>query len=69
MDEKRFDKLLDYFPLLAYFGFWLQGAAISSVITGDPRLMALGVVTLPALAAMVAAAVRIRRRHEGEAKD
>ena len=62
MDQEKFDRLLDYFPLLAYFGFWLQGAAISSVFTGEPRLMALGLITLPALAAMAWAALRIRAR-------
>jgi hypothetical protein len=64
MDKEKFDKLLDYFPIIAYFGFWLQGAAISSVFTGDPRLVALGFVTAPAIAAMLWAAFNIRRRHK-----
>ena len=63
MDKQKFDRLLDYFPIIAYFGFWLQGAAISSIFTGEPRLMALGFVTAPAIAAMIWAAFKIRRRH------
>ena len=66
MDKDKFDRLLDYFPLLAYFGFWLQGAAISSIFTGEPRLMGLGLVTLPAIAAMLYAAKKIARRHRDE---
>lgn len=64
MNSSRFDRLLDYFPLLAYLGFWLQGAALSAVITGDPRLMKLGVVTLPALLALLAAFLKLRCRHQ-----
>ena len=62
----RSDKMLDYFPILAYAGFWLQGAALAALITRDPRLIALGLVTIPAVAAMLAAVVRIRRRHRGD---
>ena len=61
MDKEKFDKLLDYFPVIAYFGFWLQGAAISSVVTGEPRLMALGFITAPAIVAMAFAAHKIRQ--------
>jgi uncharacterized membrane protein len=64
MEKSRFDRALDYFPILAYFGFWLQGAALAAVITGDVRLMALGLVTIPAVAAMVVAVLRIRLRHK-----
>ena len=62
MDSEKFDKLIDYFPVIAYFGFWLQGAAISSIFTGEPRLMALGIVTAPAIAAMIYAAFLIKKR-------
>ena len=58
MEKKDFGGALDYFPLLSYFGFWLQGALLGSVVTGDWRLMALGAVTLPAVFALVVAAVR-----------
>ena len=61
--SSRFDKILDYFPILAYFCFWLQGAAIGAIITGEPRLMKLGFVTIPAIVAMILAVFRIRKRH------
>jgi predicted branched-subunit amino acid permease len=63
MSSSRLNPVLDYFPLLAYLGFWLQGAAIGAVITGDPRLIKLGLVTIPALLALLAAFIKIRRRH------
>ena len=63
MKDTKFNRALDYFPILAYFGFWLQGAALASIMTGEIRLMALGVVTLPAMAAMAAAVLKIRARH------
>ena len=63
MERSRFDRALDYFPILAYAGFWLQGAALSALITGDLRLIALGLITLPALFAMALAILRIRVRH------
>lgn len=63
MEDSRFSRLLDYFPLIAYGGFWLQGALISSIFTGEPKLMALGLVTLPAIVAMLLAVARIRKRH------
>lgn len=62
MKNSRFDRALDYFPLLAYFGFWFQGAALGALLTRDPRLIAFGLITLPALIALTAAAVKIRRR-------
>ncbi len=65
--SSRFDKILDYFPILAYFGFWLQGAAIGAIITGDPRLMKLGFVTIPAIAAMFLAIFKIHKRHRDSA--
>ncbi|UCD85277.1 MAG: hypothetical protein JSU92_03540 [Deltaproteobacteria bacterium] len=68
MEPSRFDKILDYFPILAYFFFWLQGAAIGAIITGDPRLMKLGFVTLPAIAAMILAVFRIRKRHREDTR-
>ena len=65
MESTRFDKLLDFSPLLAYFGFWLQGALLPSFMTEEPRLVWLGIVTLPAIIALILAALRIRRRHIG----
>lgn len=63
MESTRFEKFLDYLPLLAYFSFWIQGAFLPSFMTEEPRLVWLGVVTLPALIALILAAMRIRRRN------
>ncbi len=64
MEKSKFEKIVDFFPLIAYGLFWLQGALIGSIVTGEPKLMALGFVTIPAIAAMVAAAVKIRRQQK-----
>jgi predicted branched-subunit amino acid permease len=63
MEKTKFEKAVDYFPLIAYGAFWFQGALIGSIVTEDPKLMALGFVTTPAIAAMIAAAVKIRKEH------
>jgi hypothetical protein len=64
MEGSRYERLLDYYPILSYAGFWLQGAFIGAILTGDARLMKLGFVTLPAICAMVAAAFRIHKKHK-----
>lgn len=63
MKNSKKDKLIDYFPIAAYFGFWAQGALIGAILTGEPKLMALGIVTTPAVAAMIIAGVKIYRAH------
>ncbi|OGP61133.1 MAG: hypothetical protein A2V67_09095 [Deltaproteobacteria bacterium RBG_13_61_14] len=63
METSRWDQVLDYFPILAYFGFWLQGAVLGAILTGEPRLMKLGFVTAPAILAMLLAVVRIHHQH------
>ena len=68
MSSSRRDRLLDYFPILAYFGFWLQGAALAALLTRDSRLIALGLVTAPALAAMILAVIKIRKRRQEQDK-
>lgn len=64
MKPSRWNQALDYFPILAYFGFWLQGAALGAILTGDPRLLKLGFVTAPAILAMLLAAVKIHHQHQ-----
>lgn len=63
MEASSKDRIIDYFPIIAYFGFWLQGAVFAAILTGDTKLMVLGVVTAPAIAAMVLAIFRIARGH------
>ncbi len=69
MERSRVDGLLDYLPILAYFGFWLQGALIGSIVTREPKLIALGFVTAPAIIAMLLAVVKIRRQSRHEVQD
>lgn len=48
-------RLVDLLPMLAFLGYWLYAGLFASLMTGDRRLVLLGLVTLPALAAMAAA--------------
>lgn len=68
MEKSRFDRIFDYFPILAFAGFWLQGAFIGALVTGDPRLIKLGFVTFPAIIAMLLAVFRIRAKHREHAE-
>jgi len=61
MKTSRFDKLLNYFPILAYLGYWFYGPFIGALIIGDPRFVKLGLVTIPAIAAMLMVALKIHR--------
>ena len=64
MKTKQPSPIIDYFPLLAYFGFWLQAGLIASIMTGEPKLMALGLVTAPAILALGAATVKVHENHK-----
>ena len=66
MKRSRFDRALDYFPIICYLFFWFQGAFSASMMTEDPRLVKLGFVTIPALAVMTVALFRIRRKNRGQ---
>lgn len=57
------DRRLDYFPVLSFFLFWLASAVAGALTIGDPALIKLGVVTTPAVAAMVITVLKIRRSH------
>lgn len=54
--------VLDLLPIAAFLAFWLMAGLLSALVTADGRLVALGVVTLPAVAAACAAAWRVRPR-------
>lgn len=58
----RGDGWIDYLPMAAFLGYWLYAGLLAAAGTGDPRLLRLGLVTLPALAAMAEA---IRRTAAG----
>jgi len=56
-------KRLDYFPLISFFMFWLLAAAAGASQINDPGITKLGIVTLPALAAVAASIIRISKLH------
>lgn len=51
--------------MLAFLGYWLYAGLVPAIMTGDSRLLLLGLVTLPALAAMAAALWRAAGRGNG----
>jgi hypothetical protein len=63
METTDRDRLLDYLPLLAYMGFWLQGALIPALLIGELKLILLGFITAPALAALGIAGYKIGKRN------
>ena len=63
MRPRATDRTLDYFPLIAFALFWFLSAATGAIQIGDPALLKLGLVTLPAVAAVVYCLLRIRARH------
>lgn len=63
MEKSKKSKAVDYFPIIAYFLFWFQGALLGALLTGEPKLIALGVVTTPAILAMIIATIKIYRSH------
>ncbi len=66
MEKKDKGKLFAYLPILAYLGFWLQGCLVPSFMTHRPALVALGIVTAPAIIALAVAASRINKSSDGE---
>lgn len=51
-------RLVDLLPMLAFLGYWLYAGLFASLMTGDRRLVLLGLITLPVLGAMAAAVWR-----------
>ncbi len=49
------DRWTDYLPMLAFLGYWLYAGLLAAAATGDRRLVLLGLITLPVLAAMAEA--------------
>jgi hypothetical protein len=56
-------KRLDYFPLISFFLFWLLAAAAGASLINDPGITRLGIVTIPAIAAVIASVIKIRKLH------
>ncbi len=61
------DRWIDRLPMLAFLGYWLYAGLLAALLTGERKLVLLGLITLPVLAAMAAALRRTaaaRRREE-----
>ena len=61
MNENSFPRLFRLLPILAFFAYWAYACLAGALLANDPRLVKLGVLTLPLLAAMAAAAVKAFR--------
>jgi len=57
-------KRLDYFPLIALFCFWFFGAFLGSLQIGDPAHIFLGLVTIPSVALIFLAVLKVRSLHK-----
>lgn len=65
MRPRTTDRSLDYFPLIAFALFWFLAAVTGAIQIGDPSLLKLGLVTLPAVAAVVYCILKIKSsRHQ-----
>lgn len=56
--DKSFPRLFKLLPILAFFAYWAYACLACAVHTSDPRLIKLGILTVPLLAAMAAAALK-----------
>lgn len=50
---ERKDRWIDYLPMLAFLGYWFYAGLFAAAATGDRRLVLLGLITVPVLAAML----------------
>lgn len=49
------DRWVDYLPMLSFLGYWLYAGLLAALTTGERKLVLLGLITLPVLAAMAEA--------------
>lgn len=54
-------KTLEYYPIIGFFIYWLYSCPIGAIVSGDPRLLKLGIVNVPLLLIGIASIVKIRR--------
>ena len=66
MSEKTKDRWFACLPVMVFFAYWLYACLFCAVMTGEARLLGLGLVTLPLLAAMAATVVRVLRGNRPE---
>jgi hypothetical protein len=57
---------LDYYPIGVFFFFWVFAGWCGALVTADPRLYALSVVTVPTLVITALAVRALRRRHRAD---
>jgi hypothetical protein len=69
MRPRSSDQTLDYFPLFSFGLFWFLAAVTGAIQIGDPSLLKLGIVTLPAVAATIYCAVKIHAGHRSQDVD
>ncbi len=55
-------KSMIYLPIISVMLFWLGACLAASLMVDTPHITHLGFVTLPLVAASIAAVLRIRRR-------
>jgi hypothetical protein len=66
MATNHYLRRLDYYPIGVFFFFWAFAGWRSALVTGEPRLYALSVVTIPTLIITGLAVRALRRRHRAE---
>ncbi len=66
MATRSYLRRLDYYPIVVFLFFWAFAGWRSALVTGDPRLYALSVVTIPTLVITALAVRALRRRHRAE---
>lgn len=66
MATPNYPRRLDYYPIAVFLFFWAFAGWRSALVTGDQRLYALSVVTVPTLVITLLAVRALRRRHRTE---
>lgn len=54
-------KLFPYLPILSLAAYWLYGCVAGALVSGDPRLLKIAFVSLPAVLGMALAAFKLAK--------
>ncbi len=60
------ERWIDCLPMVAFLGYWLYAGLLAALLTGERKLVLLGLITLPVLAAMGEA---LRRTLSGRGRE
>jgi len=60
-DKQKIGAAIHYLPVISVMVFWLGACLIGSLIVDTPHITHLGLVTLPLVAASIAAVIKIHR--------